>query len=197
VVTVTVLDQPPLTLLSGIRFNPQTGLYQQSIRVSNPTQSPFSSVRVYIHGLLAGQTVYNASGVTNGVPYVQSGEVPAGGFVNLVIEYYLTIPGLPIVTLVAEVVPAPEIGTPAAPGVMVAINRSFMKADKTFLLEFATEASRVYVIQYSSDLKTWKTVPTSVSGNGTWIQWIDNGQPKTESAPSTVNARFYRVMVLP
>ena len=77
------------------------------------------------------------------------------------------------------------------------INRGIALPDKTFLVEFASTANRVYYVQYSSDLKTWKTAQPGITGNGTWRQWIDNGQPKTESAPATTPKRFYRVIQLP
>ena len=69
--------------------------------------------------------------------------------------------------------------------------------DNTFMVEFASTANRVYYVQYSSDLRTWKTAQPGITGNGSWIQWIDNGQPKTESAPATTVKRFYRVILLP
>jgi hypothetical protein len=31
-----------------------------------------------------------------------------------------------------------------------------------------------------------------LSGNGSWVQWIDQGPPKT--APLTNNTRFYRLL---
>lgn len=77
------------------------------------------------------------------------------------------------------------------------INQAVTLPEKTFLLEFASTSNRVYYVQYTSDLKTWKTAQPGITGSGTWIQWIDNGQPKTESAPATTTTRFYRVSVLP
>ena len=37
----------------------------------------------------------------------------------------------------------------------------------------------------------------AITSNASRVQWIDNGQPKTLSAPSTEAQRFYRVIVLP
>ena len=74
------------------------------------------------------------------------------------------------------------------------IHQAAVLPDKTFLLEFASITNQVYYVQYSSDLKTWNTAQPEITGNGTWIQWIDDGQPKTESAPATTSMRFYRVI---
>ena len=196
-VTITVLESLPLTILQGIHFNPQTGLYEQTVRVSNPSYSTFDGVRVNILGLPGTVHVYNASGETNGIPYVQSGApVPPGGHVDFVIEYYVTAGGaVPNPVLQVELVSAG--GGAAVFGAGVHINRGFMRPDRTFLVEFATDMNRLYYVQYSSDLRTWKTAQPAISGNGTWIQWIDSGLPKTESAPATTDMRFYRVIVLP
>jgi hypothetical protein len=198
-VNVTVRDQPPLSIVEAIRFNPQTGLFEQTVRVSNPTDSTFDGVRIYIHGLTNTIHVYNASGVTNGVPYVQSSaSVPPGGSVDFVIEYYVTSGGLvPDPNLVVTLVAPDPGGTATLLGTGVHINRGIMLPNWTYLIEFATIANRQYVVEYSSDLKTWKqTQQPPITGNGSWVQWIDNGQPKTDSLPSSVNCRYYRVILL-
>jgi hypothetical protein len=198
-VSITVLDGPPLTILTAIHFNPQTGLYEQSVRVNNPTDRTFDAVRVYVSGLPASVHVFNASGTTNGLPYVQSaGSVPPGGYTDFVIEYYVTAGGVvPNPVLFAEVVSPDNGGSAAVAGTGIHINREFMRSDKTFMLEFMTETNRLYYVQYTADLQTWKTAQPAVTGDGTWIQWIDSGQPKTESAPAVTPVRFYRVIVLP
>ncbi|MGN6554419.1 MAG: Ig-like domain-containing protein, partial [Verrucomicrobiota bacterium] len=197
-VSITVIDQLPLVLQGALKFNPQTGLYEQKVRVSNPTVSIIDGIRLYIYGLNSSTTVYNATGSTNGVPYVQSlTAIPAGGYLDLVIEYHLTTSGTPNPTLVAVIVPANNGGNTTVLGLGVNINRSLMKPDGTFLLEFATQVGGKYFIQYSSDLKTWKTVDAPVDGTGTKVIWLDNGQPKTESLPSAAAMRFYRVIVTP
>ncbi len=72
-----------------------------------------------------------------------------------------------------------------------------MLPDKTFLIEFASVSNRLYAIAYSKDLVNWETAQPAIAGNGTFIQWIDNGQPKTESSPATEPKRFYRLLLLP
>jgi hypothetical protein len=72
-----------------------------------------------------------------------------------------------------------------------------MLPNETFLLEFSTIAGRTYYIQYSSDLNDWQTAQQPVAGNGSRVQWIDNGQPKTQSAPNETLHRFYRLFVVP
>jgi hypothetical protein len=197
-VTITVIERPPLTIVSAMSLNYQTALFQQTVRVSNPTSSSFDAVRVYVEGLGNNITVYNASGSTNGVPYVEShAAVPPGGYVDFVIEYWSPALITPNPTLRTELVGAGGGGGTPVSGTLVPINRSVMLPDRTFLLEFATAPNRVYYVQYSSDLKIWKTAQQAITGSGTWIQWVDNGLPKTDSHPGATTLRFYRIIVLP
>lgn len=73
--------------------------------------------------------------------------------------------------------------------------RSAMLPNRTFLLEFSSQAGRSYFVHYSSDLKNWKIVQPAITGDGSRIQWIDSGPPKTSSPPSAAPMRFYRVVM--
>jgi predicted RNA methylase len=200
-VSITVIASPPLGIVSAMSFNPQTDLFQQTVRVSNPTSSTYDAARVYVYGLTNNTTVYNASGSTNGIPYVESQTaIASGGYVDFVIEYWTPLRIMPNPTLRAELVSGSTGiigGGGTINGTQQHINQAVKLPDKTFLLEFASASNRVYYVQYSSDLKAWKSAQTEITGNGTWIQWIDNGQPKTESTPATTPIRFYRVIMLP
>ena len=198
-VNITVLAHAPLSIVSGIRFNPRTGLYEETVRVSNPTQSSSDAVRVYVNGLTAAQHLHNASGVTNGVPFAQSMlAVAAGSFLDMTLEYHVTDSSVPNPTpLIAELVMPSDGGSTASPGDPQHINRILKLANNNIMIEFASLSNRVYEIQYSRDLQTpWNRAQPTLVGNGTWIQWVDNGPPKTESAPAQDPSRVYRVLLL-
>jgi len=144
-------------------------------------------------------TVYNASGTTNGIPYVQSyGAIPSGGYADFVIEYYSPSRVAPNPTLVAQLVTPVQGGNTAVSGLPVHIDRAiWLRNSSTFLIEFLTITNRIYYVEYSSDLQVWKSALPAVTGNGTRIQWIDNGEPKTESAPAITPSRYFRVVLLP
>jgi hypothetical protein len=202
-VTVNVIDRPPLSIVSAMTYDPRTDLFEQTVRVSNPTYSTYDSVRVYVYGLTNNTTVFNASGSTNGITYVEShAAIAPGSYVDFVIEYYTPLRIMPNPTLRAELVSASSIGSFVGGDVTVIgtgqhINRGVVLPDQTFLLEFASTTNRVYYLQYSSELRTWKTAQPGITGSGTWIHWIDNGQPKTDSSPALSNNRFYRLIELP
>ncbi len=79
---------------------------------------------------------------------------------------------------------------------MVKIDRAIWLADGSFMIEFSAVPGQVYYIQYGDDMRTWKTVTPGGTSSANRIQWIDNGQPKTESFPSKQSARFYRVIIV-
>jgi len=196
-VSVNVLDKPPLSIVGQMRFNPQTGLFEQTVRVFNPTGSEYQAVRVYISNLASNVVVYNRTDITNGVPYIQSASrVLPGSYVDLLIEYYVPTRVAPNPTLIPQLVPLGGGGF-SATGNGQNIERGVMLPNQTFLLEFSTVAGRTYFIQYSSDLVNWQTAQQPITGNGSRVQWIDNGQPKTVSPPSAVQYRFYRLSVVP
>jgi hypothetical protein len=122
--------------------------------------------------------------------------VPPGSYVDMVIEFYSPLRIAPNPILQPELV-TPTEGPTAPTGVAQHINRAWMLGNKTFVVELATLSNRVYSVQYSSDLVTWKSALPALTGDGNWVQWIDNGEPKTESAPGSQTARFYRVILLP
>jgi VCBS repeat-containing protein len=197
--TVTVLEHPPIVTVAGIHLNPRTSLYEQTLRVLNPTYNAYPAVRVFVGNLAPEVRLFNISGVLNGVPYVQSNfPVPPGGYVDIIVQYYSTGGVLPNPTLYAEIVPVEEGGgAVAVGGAAQPIRTGKMLPNGTFQLEFGTQSNRVYAVQYSTDLKTWSTTPNAVAGNGSWYVWIDNGQPNTPSRPKDAKVRFYRVLLMP
>jgi hypothetical protein len=195
-VNVTVLEHPPILTVKPMEFNRQTGLFEHTVRVTNPTAYPYDAVRVLIKNLRSVTRVYNASGKTNGIPYVQSNvPVPPGGSVDFRIEYYDPDRIEPHPTLVAELVSASPPENPM--GTFQHVSRALRLSNGTFLIEFNSLLNRTYYVQYSKSLTEWKTVTPALTGTGTRMQWIDNGPPKTESNPAETPCRFYRVLLLP
>jgi hypothetical protein len=197
VVRITILPRPPLSVVSAMAFDPRTGLYTQTVRVSNPTYSIYDAVRVYVYGLTSAQRLYNATGTTNGVPYVQSADgIAPGSYVDFVLEYYVTDSSVPAPTLITKLVTPDAGGTVTYSGTSVPVHRMQVLANKNVMIEFSSISGRVYYVQYRTGMGPWKTAQPGITGNGGWIQWVDDGQPKTESAPGTVSMRLYRVILM-
>ena len=72
VVTNTVIPSgPDLFIVGAGAFNPQTGLYEETVTVTNLGTTVVHALRLYVGGLRSGVTLYNATGTNNGVPYVE------------------------------------------------------------------------------------------------------------------------------
>ena len=182
---------------SGITFNRQTGLFEQTFRFNNLSGSDMSALRLNITGLPADVAVYNASGSDEGGVFVQYNlPIPANGSVDFVIEFYRRSRQLFSSPAYAAQVVSPA--SPSAPaGEILALDRQPLLVNGRLLIEFRSIPGRRYSIQYSSDLNDWKAATPVVRAAGNRVQWLDNGPPKTESNPSEAGARFYRVVLLP
>ncbi len=156
--SVVVTVNPPIQIIppsvsfiaGAIIFDPQTGLFEQSLQFNNLGTSAATGVRVAVLGLPVTVTLYNASGSTNGVPYVEyDAAVPTGGTVNFALEYYSTT-RLPfsstnfVATVFTPVVPALPTGTTVALDQMPTLNNG------QFLIEFPSTPGATYVIEYST-----------------------------------------------
>ena len=186
-----------LPLSSGTpQLSLQTGLFEQKVQVSNPTDTALTAVRVLIKGLAEGVQVYNSSGDVNGVPFVQyNQELDPGKAADLTIEYYVSGRQSPTSELCAQ--PVPSSTATQRNGTAVAIERVKCLADGSVLIEFPAVSGQVYHIQYCEDLLNWTTVTPSIRSDANRIQWIDYGAPKTESFPAGRLCRFYRVIASP
>jgi hypothetical protein len=189
-------------------LNRQTSLFEQWIRLRNDGETAVEAARVYVMGLPATNSLYNAQGwatpadETNAAPFVVHNEpLPPGSNVLFLLEFHL--PNRIAVTnhtlLVEEVsaalppfLPAGAQPVPLQPG-----REPLQVASGRFLVEWSSIPGRTYAVQYSSDLETWRTVSPFILAPNTRVQWLDDGPPKTESKPAGAGSRFYRVFLLP
>jgi uncharacterized repeat protein (TIGR01451 family) len=185
-----------LTVLSSITLNPQTGLFEQQIEVSNGGPATPASVQVLISGLAANVKVYDATGTTNGIPYVQSSSpLDVGSNVIFLVEYYVPTRIAPT-NLTFTVRAGPTVIPPVVTGTVLNINQMIKLADGSVLVAFAAVPGQVYAIQYSSDMVTWLTAVPAITAPANQVQWIDSGPPKTISSPAQAGVRYYRVVLL-
>ena len=182
---------------SPITLNPQTGLFEQTVRLSNSSPNTVAAARLLIQALPADVQVYNAGGSISNTAFLQYNLAlpPFGAAVDLHVEYYrasrLAIPQPGFV---------PQDTTPlvvTATGPVIEIDRKVQFENGRFLIEFTATQGRHYAVQYSSDMVSWKTANPIITAPANRVQWYDDGPPKTESKPTSVSSRFYRVILLP
>ena len=186
-------------LVGAPKLNAQTGLNEERVTVTNTSLQTIAGFRLYVTGLRTGVTLYNATGTTNGVPYVQyNSPLDPSNYVTVILEFYdpTRVPFTNALVTAEAILPPSTV--PAA-GAGVFINKVFadyrIEGNTRFVVEFITIPGRIYTIIYSDDnMATWKVATPSVTAAATVTQWYDDGPPKTESKPSSVNSRFYRVI---
>lgn len=174
----------------------QTGLFGQTVTVSNSMDVDLPGIRLWVTNLAPQAVLWNATGSSNGVSYVEHLlSVPRGASVLFKLEFYVR-DRRPIATpaFFAQAI------LPAAPapvgGSLLEVDRIIAKPDGV-LIEFGTKTNQSYQVQYSGDSVVWKSATPPVKGTGGKVLWFDQGPPKTESHPSTNALRFYRLLQLP
>jgi len=188
------------TLAGPIVFNPQNGLMEQLVTVTNTGTATVAAFRVLVQGLRQGVTLFNASGSSAGTPYVQvNSPLDPGNTFTLRLEFFVP-DRLPFTdTLVVEAT-LPQGGTVGGGGVV--IDLSFLDnripGEPRFVIEFTSIPGRTYTVIYSDDgMATWKVATPSIVAGSTRTQWYDDGPTKTDSKPLSLNSRFYRVFLAP
>ncbi|MBE7500914.1 MAG: immunoglobulin domain-containing protein [Verrucomicrobiales bacterium] len=180
----------------------QSGLFEQRLTLANASAYPISGLQVLVRGLGEdslgmARRLANASGATNGVPYVYYGPLWPGQEVELNLGYYVAdrrSPPMP--EFEVRSVPAQEF---MATGGLVFTITSVRLVEGRAILEFLSLAGRRYFIQYVDAFGSiaWKTAQPEIRGTGARVQWIDDGPPKTTSRPTSEGSRFYRGMLMP
>ena len=203
--SISVIDYLPGDLVavtnSAQNVNPQNGLIEQSILLSNVGTNEVAAVRIVVTGLT--NRLFNAIGTNNGSPFVVYTApllVPldTNTSVTLLLQY-APRKNFPFTNsqLHAFAVPPPDLTPPAA--LTAGTNIAFAKLSMTNglpLLEFLATLGRTYTVVYSDNalFLNAKIAPPSVVAPGNRIQWIDYGPPTTESSSAP---RFYRVYLNP
>ncbi|MEA2715682.1 MAG: hypothetical protein QOG91_710 [Candidatus Parcubacteria bacterium] len=193
-------------------FNPQTGLYEQKVTVTNTTVTTISALRVNVGNLRTGVTLFNESGkLADGTSYMQYNlPLSPAQSVTFTAEFYavdrqaytasfnafsaspdpdLVLPPNKIEILLQNplLCGSDVYSTPTCPRA-----NPYHFPDGTYMLEFSVVPGKIYAIQYSDDSgTTWHTVSPVGSTSSNRIQWIDNGPPKTPSLPTP--SRLYKV----
>jgi hypothetical protein len=180
-----------------------TGLFEQTLEVSNPTGSTIDAVRVVIGNLGTGVRVVNAAGTFNGQAYVQLNRpLGVGETVRLIVEYSVPLGTSPPVAptfqaLAVVALPAvTPVGSVVSDGFRVSRTPGTAPTGDRALVEWNTILGRTYYVQTSADGgTTWTTVLSPLTGTGARVVWLDNGPPKTSSDSAGLSSRIYRVIL--
>ena len=182
-------------VLTPVTLNPQTGLLEQTVRVTNLASNAVAAVQVAIRRLPPDVTVYNKRGRNaGGKPYLQHNvPLPMGGTVDLDVEYSRASRRPFVATNFTANASAPVFFS-AAGGPPRSVLRTIAQGPDENLVEFAAIGGKQYVVLYSDDGEIWKTARPPITAAANRVFWVDGGPPKTESIPT--GSRLYRVVQL-
>jgi uncharacterized repeat protein (TIGR01451 family) len=189
-----------ISINASITQNLQTGLFEQSVAVTNTGAITAAAIKLYVQGLRSGVQLYNAAGTDATGPYVQyNAPLNPGQEVTFVLEFYVPDRGSFTDTFQAEAI-LPAASSPVSGG--FAISRSFtdtrIPGSPRLVIEFATVPGQTYTVIYSDDgMVTWLVATPSITATATVTQWYDDGPPETISSPFSGGSRFYRVIAGP
>ena len=147
VVTVTVRSSLPLTVSGPITLNFQTGFWEQTAHISNPTLFTFSAVGVLVENLPTAWRVQNSTLTTNGIPVVLYNQnLAPGGTADVTIKYYLGAGASTNASATLVAIEMAPVGTAAAAGDIIPVTRFMFLKDGTFLLNFNTLSNATYQV---------------------------------------------------
>ncbi|YCM43786.1 PQQ-binding-like beta-propeller repeat protein [Verrucomicrobiaceae bacterium 227] len=192
--TIVLPDLPPaqVTTDGEITFNRRTGLYEQTVTVTNSAARAIGGFDLTINGLTNGYSLFGLP--NNSVAYHQA--IEPGGSVTLVLEYHSPTsrerptPAITALNTLPGETPVIDPGDTSP-------DRVSPMSDGSMLLEFRSTPGQLYQIQYSHDLATWHNSPAIITATANRTQWLDQGLPKTNCHPADCQIRLYRVIEMP
>ncbi|MSU57437.1 MAG: tandem-95 repeat protein [Pedosphaera sp.] len=200
----------PFGVLQGTNWlNPQTGLFEQRVTVTNTGASTVAAFRLLVGNIngtngvpRTNVTLINATGTNVDLrPYVQyNSALNPGSNVTLILEFF--VPDRKPFTNSLEVIAVLPSGAGTNAGAGVFIDRAFTDARFSpvrFVLEWTSIPGKTYTIIYSDvgPSGPWLVATPTVTAPANRVQWYDDGPPKTVSVPLSVTNRFYRVITNP
>jgi hypothetical protein len=193
-------NDPPLDVfvLDSVRLNPQTGLFEQPIRIRNVSTNEFEGVAALIRGLPADVRAYNGnSSAVGGGVVTHDFPLAPGETVDLMVEYYRASRQIFTQPTYFPTIVIPPDRNPQ--GRLLSVDRAIVLQSGRVLIEFEADIGKRYAIQYNTNGVdgAWLTADPTITAAANRVQWLDDGPPKTVSPPGGVGTRLYRVVELP
>lgn len=189
---------PPseVVIVSALSAQPEAGLFHQTVTLSNLGSEELKGSRIYFPGLPPGWQLYNASGIEEGIPYVEIDVlIPAGSSIQRTVQFL--IPGEERPSRQNFVVRLGEVSQAGAPALPFEIRQIQRLSEDSVQIQFSNGSNPLCRIEYSDDLIQWQSVPQPVLIPGTLTLWVDDGPPKTVQPPGRIGLRYYRVTAQP
>jgi hypothetical protein len=203
----TYLSGSVVASIASAQFNdPQVGLEEQWIQVSNAGPSIVQSARIVVTGLT--NFLWNYSGTNNGNPFViyplKLNPREVGSFL---LQFYPNRTAFPFSnsqmhafeTVMPALTPPGNARAPIPVGSMVTESAS-AKLPGATLITWACPTNQSYAILYSDNPEFANALisPALAPATGANVLfWVDYGPPATISFPTNTSPRYYRVYQFP
>lgn len=206
---LSIVFQPQVVEEGPLVLNRQTGYYVQAANLINISPDLLNDTRLVVVGLTNDTRGVPVSLVTSigpvGTPPNPSiflGPIAAyGGPQRFLLEYYISDGLTNSLGRLGYVAEGASVYWAQTSEGRRSITPTFQSRTDGMLLEFQTLTNFSYYVRYSESLTDFsaQTVTNSqihtalpaFKGNGRLVQWLDNGPPRTYSAPTN---RFYRIL---
>ncbi len=192
------LPAPEIAVAGDMQLNRQTGLFEQTVTITNSGERELGGFRLDIAGLPQGAMLYNGSesGIDGGTGTVEYGEiVPAGRQISFLLQFYLPGRQVPAALDISSEAGLPFTTSATGDGAF-RIDRIMALPGGEILIEFPATVGKHYEVQYSGDGDNWGAAQGKIRAAGNRVQWIDHGAPATHLPPSQEpnGRRLYRVV---
>ena len=197
---LTTVALPQFSLLAGKPvLNPQTGLYEETVVVTNTGSVTVAAFRLSVGGLRSGIKLWNATGTNGGVPYVDYNfPLNPSNTASLLLEFY-NPSRLAFTNTLSVVAIIPSNLGVGGTNNFVSVNKIFTDTRTNgmrFVIEWSSVIGTTYTVLYATNVNAavWYVATPSVTATANITQWYDDGPPKTASPPAATPSRFYRVI---
>jgi uncharacterized repeat protein (TIGR01451 family) len=202
----TVIDAN-LGILQGTNWlNPQTGLFEQRVTVTNTSSTTLAAFCLLVGDIRSidgtprtNVFLANATGTNMDTrPFVQyNAPLDPGGRVTLILEFRVG-DRRPFTNSLEAIAVLPAVANTNS-GIGVVLGTAFMDlrfGEPRCVLEWTSTPGRSYTVIYCDTGLSgpWLVATPVVTAAANRVQWYDDGPPKTVTKPLSVNSRYYRVI---
>jgi uncharacterized repeat protein (TIGR01451 family) len=186
--------------------DPNTGLTEQWIQLTNAGSSSIASARVVVSG--ATNQLFNAAGTNNGQPFIIYGStLNSGQTGNMLLQFsprgsftFNNAQLQAFATPLASLSPPANLSGPVSPSQLVRVTATNNMFAGSEIMYFPTILNNTYTVLYSDNpefANPLVALPVVITAPANQTLFFDFGPPATVSLPTNNSPRYYRMYINP